>query len=169
MYRIEWRWPREKAPIFTFVVRYFAIMAMREMIEPRNETGKERGDAGDGLEKQLPTINKKNWFDGRETSNAYVLPPRRIYLAATLPRYRKPYNIYAFDGERINISRTASPLTPDPVAKRPPLRDHWSYITHIPLYAGIKAEESNAKYYPFPRPYPIKWKSSIWIFMNIAV
>lgn len=117
--------------------------------------GKGGGRAGDGLEKQLPTINKKNWFDGRETPTYYH---QDVYIS-----------LYAFDGERINISRTASPLTPDPVAKRPPLRDHWSYITHIPLYAGIKAEESNAKYYPFSRPYPIKWKSSIWIFMNIAV
>lgn len=46
-------------------------MAMREMIEPRNETGKEGRGAGDGLEKQLPTINKKNWFDGRETPTYY--------------------------------------------------------------------------------------------------
>lgn len=71
---------------------------MREMIEPRNEKRREeererersrdekegtKREKENGFEKQLQGINKKNWFDGRETPNAYVspvIPPRRIYL-----------------------------------------------------------------------------------------
>lgn len=139
------------------------------MWNDRNETKRER--SRHGLEKQLSTINKKNWFDGkgRRLTPTYYTTKTYIYLAATLPRYRKPYNIYAFDGERINISRTASPLTP-----RPRNGPHFAATDRIlPIFryipTGIKAEESNAKYYPFPPPYPIKWKSSIWIFMNIDV
>lgn len=130
-------------------------MAIREIIVQRNGTRKfSRGWKRFLEEKQLRGDKQEKLI-------------RRLHLTAIPPRYREPYNIYAFDGERINISRTASPLTPK---RLPPLRPPLiSYITHIPLYTDryIKAEKSNAKYYYFPRPYPIKWKSSIWIFMNI--